>query len=797
MIRELKYTQLKSNCEFENNLCDIEKIDINEIIGQNEGAEALKFGLNVKAKGYNIYLSGLPGSGKTTFARRFAELVSKDEQTPPDLCYVYNFESPNEPKLLKFKAGKGKEFRSDMEELIAILRQEITEAFSSAEYEEEKERINKRFQDEKDEIIEKLQAHAREKNFGVRMGNGGVYFMPIIDGKTISEEEFEELDEETKQKITEGSEEIQEAAAGSMKKLKEIDKQIKNEISKSDYNIGLLTVGYYLMSIQEKYSDSEDVSKYLADVKEDILENMGDFISDGDSAEEDALSSMMPWLQHGVTDEDLTKYKVNLIVDNSELTGAPVIVNHAPSYSSLIGEIEYDSENGNFSTDFTKIKPGILHKANGGYLILQASDLLSTAFGWECVKRVLKTGELFIEPIREYQLGGITVAGIKPQPAPISLKVILVGSGYYYELLREYDDDFGKLFKICAMFDYEMDKSKTNISGMLAFIKAFSEDNTTLPITSDAVNCIFEHSTRLAESQDKLTTRFSLINDILSEADAWARLDNADKIDSYYIKKAVEKKTDRVSLYRKKYNEMILNDEIMISTQGSAVGQINGLCVMETGDITFGMPTRITASAYMGKAGIVNIEKEAEMSGAIHSKGVQVISGYLGRKYAQDFPLSMSCRICFEQNYNGVDGDSASSTELYAIISSLSNIPINQELAVTGSVNQMGDIQPIGGVTYKIEGFFEICKKRGLTGNQGVIIPVQNEKDLTLNDEVTEAVKNGMFHIYSISNIDEGIELLMGTKAGKMNKSGSYPRTTVHGKVYNKLKSYYEKGTEE
>lgn len=797
MIKELKYTELKSFCDIEKDYIDTDKIDINEIIGQNEGAEALKFGLNVKAKGYNIYLSGLPGSGKTTFAKRFANLIAQNEPIPPDLCYVYNFDSPNEPKLIEFKAGKGKEFKSDMEELIALIRQELTEAFSSAEYDEEKERINKRFQAEKDEIIEKLQSLAKEKNFGVRMGNGGVYFMPIIDGKTISEEEFEELDEETRQKITEGSEEIQDAAAGSMKKLKEIDKQIKEEISKSDYNIGLLTVGYYIMSIQDKYSDNATVSKYLADVKEDILDNMGDFIIEGDSAEDDALSSVMPWLSHSVAEDDLTRYKVNLIVDNSELNGAPVIVNYAPSYSALIGEVEYDSENGNFTTDFTKIKPGVLHKANGGYLILQASDLLSTSYGWECVKRVLKTGELFIEPIREYQLGGITVAGIKPEPAPINLKVILVGSGYYYELLREYDNDFAKLFKICAMFDYEMDKSKNNISGMLAFIKAFSEDNTTLPITGDAVACIFEYSARIAESQDKLTTRFSLINDILSEADTWARIDNAEKIDSNYIKKAVEKRTDRLSLYRNKYNEMILNDEIMISTQGKAVGQINGLCVMETSDLTFGMPTRITASTYMGKAGIVNIEKEAEMSGAIHSKGVQVITGYLGRKYAQEFPLSMSCRICFEQNYNGVDGDSASSTELYAIISSLSNIPINQELAVTGSVNQMGDIQPIGGVTYKIEGFFDICKKRGLTGTQGVIIPVQNEKDLTLNDEVVEAVQNGMFHIYSISNIDEGIELLMGTKAGSANKSGGYPRTTVHGKVYNKLKSYYEKGLEE
>lgn len=795
MIKELDYSKLKSFCLPDITKLDTADIDVNEIIGQNEGAEALRFGLTVKAKGYNIYVSGLPGSGKTTFAERFARLQAQNEPTPPDLCYVYNFSNPNEPELIAFKPGRGHEFKADMEELIVLLKQELTKVFNSTDYEEEKERINKRFQAEKDEIMEKLQDAAKEKNFGVRMSNGGVYFMPIVDGKTISEEEFEELDEDERKAISESSEEIQDAAADTMKKLRSVDKLIKAETEKSEYNLGLLTVGHFIMSIQDKYSNNEAVSRYLANVKEDILDNLADFISGGEQESEEALSAVMPWLAQG-GEEDLSRYGVNLIVDNSGLQGAPVIVNHAPSYASLVGEIEYDSENGNFVTDFTKIKPGILHKANGGYLILQAADLLGTAFGWEAVKRVVKTGELNIEPIKEYQLGGVTVAGIKPQAAPINVKILLVGSNYYYEMLREYDDDFGKLFKICAMFDYEMDNCRDNIAGMLSFIRAFTETNSALPVKSDGICALVEHSSRIAESQHKLTTRFSLINDILSEADTWAKMDNADCITSVYIKKAISKKYDRLSLYSKKYNEMILGNEIMIDTEGKKVGQINGLCVMETGDITFGMPTRITASTYMGKAGIVNIEKEAEMSGSIHDKGVQVITGYLGGKYAQEFPLTMSCRICFEQNYNGVDGDSASSTELYAILSSLSGLPINQELAVTGSVNQRGEIQPIGGVTYKIEGFFEICEKRGLTGSQGVIIPVQNEKDLTLSDKVIEAVKNGSFHIYSISSVDEGIELLMGTKAGSLNKSGNYPRGSVHYRVYNKLKTNYEK-TEE
>lgn len=797
LIKELSFKELKNFSVADRAFEVADKIDINKIIGQSEGAEALKFGLMTKAKGYNIYVAGVSGSGKTTFAERFAKLQAEKESTPPDLCYVYNFKEPNEPVLIEFEAGSGKKFKNDMEELIAILRQEITNAFSSPEYEEEKERINKHFKAEKDEVTERLQEAAKERNFGVRMGNGGIYFMPIIDGKTISEEEFDDLDDDEKKAITEQSEDVQELAAEAMKNIKVIDRQIKEELEKAEYNIGLLTVGHCIMPIQDKYSDNEKVSRYLQEVKEDVLDNLSDFISENEQGEDDSLSSVMPWLAQAPAEEEPARYKVNLIVDNSDLKGAPVIVNYAPSYPTLIGEIEYDSENGNFTTDFTKIKPGLLHKANGGYLILQTSDLLSTAFGWDAIKRVLKTGELTIEPIKEYQVSGITVAGIKPEPAPIKVKIILSGSHYYYEMMREYDDDFDKFFKICAMFDYEMDCNDDNISGMLSFIKTFSENHNTLPVTHDGVNKLFEYSSRLAESREKLTTRFSLINDILCEADTWARLENAEAIDAYFIKKAINKKTDRVNLYSKKYNEMIVNNEIMIDTKGKRVGQINGLCVMETSNLTFGMPTRITATTYMGKAGLVNIEKEAEMSGSIHDKGVQVITGYLGRKYAQDFPLTMSCRICFEQNYNGVDGDSASSTELYAILSSLSGIPINQELAVTGSVNQMGDVQPIGGVTYKIEGFFEICKKRGLTGSQGVIIPVQNEKDLTLSDEVIEAVKDGKFHIYSISDIDEGIELLLGTKAGKVNKNSSYPRGSVHYKVYNKLKSNYAKSVDE
>ncbi len=792
MITELKYNELKYFCD-KNNL-DAENIKSdNNIVGQSSGAEALEFGLRIKNKGYNVYVSGLPSSGKTTFAEEFAKKIAAKEKTPDDLCYIYNFHNPNEPKLLKLKAGEGRNFRDTMEELANILSLEIPKAFNSYEYEEERERISKEVQKKKDNVIKKLTEEAKKYDFGVKVGqNGGVYFLPIVDGKTINEDDFDNLGEDEKESISEGSDEVQALASKAMKEIKEIDKNAKQEMSKYDYNLGLMITGRFITPIQEKYVDNRDVSDYLINVKEDILNNIEDFMNDDEDNSDDPIASVMPWINKKSSDDFLYKYKVNLIVDNSSLKGAPVIVDFNPTYTNLVGEIEYESENGNFVTDFMKIKPGLVHKANGGYIIFHAFDIFGNAFAWDTLRKILKTGKVKIEPLKEYQLGGINVAGIQPEECDVSFKVVIVGSLYYYELLKIHDDDFSKLFKICAMFDYEMESNRDNINAVIGFIKSYNEKENILPIDGGGMAVLLEFSARIAERQDKMTTRFGILCDIISEADVWARLAESENITAEYMKKAIDKREERVDGYAKKYRKMINDNEIMIDTAGSKIGQINGLCVMELCDHTFGIPTRITASTYTGKAGIVNIEKEAEMSGSIHNKGVQVLTGYLGGKYAQKFPLTLSCRICFEQSYSGVDGDSASSTETYAIISSLSEVPVNQELAVTGSMNQHGEIQPIGGVTYKIEGFFDICSNRGLTGKQGVIIPRANIKDLVLKNEVIEAVKNNKFHIYAIDNIDDGIELLMNTKAGKPLARGSFTKDSIHYKVYEKLKSYYK-----
>lgn len=792
MKTELNYTQL-------NNREDINKFSFKTtddiepfkgIIGQERAVKAFEFGLNVKMKGYNIYVSGPSGSGKTTYAKLSAKGKAKNEAVPYDWCYVYNFDDPRSPLSLRFEPGIGRQFRDDMNELVSFFKTELTKAFTSEDYDKEKSDLSRTYDDKRDELIKKLDSVASENSFALKTSNSGIIFQPIIDNVLITEENYDSLDEDVKNGINERLESMQDVVNSIMRDIKNIDKEYRQKMDDLDYKIGMFAIGHYVSALQEKYQYSERVIKYLESVQEDVLENIDQF-SEQEPDEEDPVAALLPKLGGTKNDDATLKYRVNLIVDNSKTEGAPVIVDYNPTYYNLVGEVEYDNEYGNLTTDFMKIKPGLMHRANGGYLIIQAQDLLSNVQAWEALRRIIKTKEITIENLRD-QVGAIAVTTLKPEPIPSDVKVILVGGAYYYELLRGYDEDFSKLFKIRADFDYEMDRNDENIFKIAGFISKFCENEKTLPFDSSAVASVIEYSSRSVESQKKLSTRFNLIAEILAESATWAQLDNAEIVTAEYVKKAEEEKAYRLSMYQEKMNELLDNNTIMIATDGYCVGKINGLAVLDMGDYSFGSPTRITATTYMGKSGIVNIEKEAEMSGPTHNKGVQIITGYLGRMYAQKMPLSLSCRIAFEQNYNGIDGDSASSTELYCILSSLSEIPVNQSLAVTGSVNQCGEIQAIGGVTHKIEGYFDLCSRRGLTGKQGVVIPESNVNDLVLKDDVIEAVKNGMFHIYSISTIDEGIELLLGTEAGIMDENGDYPPESVHGKVMAKLKKFNE-----
>lgn len=797
-LRELKYTELKNFYEKENfkfsDTSQIKPLD-DGIIGQERGVEAFDFGLQVKMKGYNIYVAGLSGTGKTSYAISSTKKLALKENIPYDWCYVYNFQDPRSPLAIRLEAGLGKQFRDDMTELVEIFNTEIQKAFNSEDYENQKADIMKVYEEKKDILMRELTDVAKENGFGIKNTNSGIYFMPIIDGNIINEEQYDSLDEDTKASINESSELVQEKAASIMRDLREHERDAKKVSDDLDYKIGMFAIGHYVNAFQEKYKDYDRVLQYIEAVQEDVLENIVEFIDD-EGEEDETLSSLLPMLSKKSTEDVTLKYKVNLLVDNSESVGAPVIVDFNPTYYNLVGEIEYDSEFGNLTTDFMKIKAGLFHKANGGYLIVQAQDILTNVQSWEALRRVIKTKEISMENLRE-QLGAITMPTLKPEPIPCNIKIIMIGSGYYYDLLSDYDEEFGKLFKIRADFDYEMECTNKNINDIASFIRSFVDKEKTQHFDASAVAKVVEYSSRIAERQNKLSTRFNQIAEILCEAATWAKIQKDNIITAMHVDKAVEEKEQRLKLYQDKLAEMLDENVIMIDTTGKKVGQINGLAVFDMGSYSFGNPSRITATTYIGMSGIVNIEKEADMSGSTHNKGVQIITGYLGQHYAQDFPLSVSCRICFEQNYNGIDGDSASSTELYCILSSLSNLPINQELAVTGSVNQKGEIQAIGGVSYKIEGFYELCKKRGLTGSQGVIIPESNIKDLVLKDSVVNAVKEGKFHIYPIKTIDEGIELLMDTPAGRPDENGKYPPTSVHGLVMKKLKEYYKKAAGE
>ncbi len=787
---ELDYTQLKRSCSPEEfSFRTTQEIPpLEGIIGQERAVQALDFGLAVKMKGYNIYMSGPSGTGKTTYARASTEKLAATEPVPSDWCYVYNFQNPRCPLALRFEAGLGKQFKEDMEELVQLLKIELQKVFRADDYEKQKSELLHSFDEERGALMDDMSAMAGEYDFQVKTTNSGIYFMPLVEGKAVGEEEYDNLAEDVKADIEKKSQTVQEKAGSIMRDIRELDKASKKRVEQLDYKVGMFAIGHHIGAVQEKYQEYERVIAYINAMQEDVLENISQFFEEEEESDE-ALASLLPMFSKKPAEDVTLKYKVNLIVDHSETKGAPVVVTFNPTYYNLVGEVEYDSEFGNLTTDFMKIKGGLFHKANGGYLIVQAQDILSAPQAWEALRRVIKTKEINMDSVRE-QLGAVVAPTLKPEPIAADIKVIMIGSNYYYETLSQYDDEFDKFFKIKADFDYEMPGTEENIWKIARFIKGFVEREKTMEFDVSAVCSIVEYSFRAAERQDKLSTRFNHLAEILCEAVTWAKLEGAETVTAEHIRKTVYEKEQRMNLYEEKLDEMLADDVIMIDTQGSKIGQINGLAVLDMGNYVFGNPTRITATTYVGKSGIVNIEKEARMSGQTHDKGVQIISGFLGQTYAQNFPLSLSCRVCFEQNYNGIDGDSASSTELYCILSSLAELPIRQDLAVTGSVNQKGEIQAIGGVTYKIEGFFDLCRKRGLTGEQGVIIPVANVRELVLKDEVVEAVKCGTFHIYPISHIDEGIELLMSMPAGKKNKNGTFPVNSVHGKVMKKLRAF-------
>lgn len=786
-IKGLPANMLRKECDPSSlNFASTAELEpLEDIIGQERAVRAMKFGLKIDTRGYNIFMSGMTGTGKTSYAVNCVKKIAKDEKVPDDWCYIYNFENPNQPKAINLPAGLGKVFKKDMEEFIKVLQLEITRAFDSEDYERERTAIAKEYQEKKASLLEKLNQDAEKQGFRVKTTNAGIYFLPVIEGRVITEEEYGDLDEKIKQEITERSNIVQLETIDIIRKIKNVEKEAEERVSEWENKIALFAVGMQINDMKEKYKDYKKVISYLENVQEDILKNLSDFREE-ELTEEQQI--MLPWIR-GSEGSPTDKYKVNLLVDNSNLEGAPVIVDFNPTYYNLLGKLEYENEFGTMTTDYTMIKAGLFHQANGGYLILQAKDVLSNVQSWEALKRVLKTRQITIENMKE-QMGLVAVSALKPEPIPLKVKVILVGSEYLHQALYEFDEDFKKLFKIKVDFDAEMERNEENVGKLAQFISSFCRRENALHFDNTGVAKVVEYSSRLVEDQSKLSTRFNDIVEILCESSAWAKIEGSDVVRASHVKKAINEKIYRSNKYDKKLLELINDGTIIIDTEGEAVGEINGLSILDMGDYCFGKPSKITANTFMGEKGIVNIEREVEMSGTTHTKGVLILSGYIGEKYAQDIPLSLTASLCFEQLYNGIDGDSSSSAELYAILSSLAGVPIKQSIAVTGSVNQKGEIQPIGGVNEKIEGYFELCKLRGLDGTHGVIIPYRNIRNLNLHDEVVEAVEKGKFNVYAVKTIDEGMEILTGMKFGEKGEDGTYPPGTINYLVYEKLKKY-------
>lgn len=746
------------------------------IIGQERAVRAVRFGLGIQEKGFNIFVAGHPGTGRTTAIKRFLDEIAITRLTPADWCYVHNFDDSYHPRAIRLPAGQAHEFQKDIEGLLKSVVLDIRTAFEGEQYEIERENSMKSFQEQKESVIEKMGIFAQDNGFGLQPTPMGILPIPVKDGKPMSDKEFLALDEKEREKVKQAQTKVEQVIDNALRQSHTLDKSAQDALEKLDQQVVHFVLDHLMETLMNKYAQLPDVLSHLQAIERNVLENITQFKPESGETEKPAL---------GPRRTPTDNYRVNVLVDNSKLQGAPVIVEMNPSYSNLFGRIEQEAFMGALITDFTLIRGGSVHKANGGYLILPAEDVIRNPFTWESLKRCLRNGEIAIEEPVEQPV--FTTKSLRPEPIALNVKVILIGRSEIYQLLLAYDEHFSELFKVKADFDSQMERTEAHIQDYASFVCNLCETENLIHLDASGLARLVEHGSRLAEDQDKLSTRFGEIADVIREANYYAQQEKADLISASHIVRAIEERFYRSALIQERLQEMIARGVIKIEVTGEAVGQVNGLSVLQLGDISFGQPSRITASLGLGEDGVVNVEREAEMSGPTHTKGVLILSGYLAQMFAQDKPLSLNARLVFEQNYGGVDGDSASSTELYAILSALSGIPIKQGIAVTGSINQKGEIQAIGGVNEKIEGFFAVCNAKGLTGEQGVMIPASNVSNLMLKKEIVDAVQANKFHIWSVSSIEEGIEVLTGMAAGK-SLDGSFTEGGIFSRVNQRLK---------
>lgn len=760
--------------------------DLVDAVGQERALRSIEFGLGVQDAGFNLYISGETGTGRTSTIRNLLKIRAKNEPAPQDWLYVFNFKDADSPVCLSLPAGRGNEFAEDMKELVEAFRKDIPKALESREYESRRNEILEHYQTDNNELFENLEQESEENGFTLQRTVSGLVIVPQKDGHNFTQEEYEALTEEEREKIEELGKLLTEKLNEVLRQVRDNEKATKDALSQADRDLGMSCLGHRLDPLREKYTGLEKVLTYLEAVQEDILKNLEDF-------KPQPPQPQIPGLKFQRQEPTFERYSVNLFVDNRENEGAPIVFESNPTYNNLFGRIEHVMQYGGVAvTDFTMIKSGALHRANGGYLVIDAREVLINPFVWDALKRCIRTAEIRIEDVLE-QYRFMTMVTQKPEPVPLQAKIILVGTPWIYYLLYYLDPDYRKFFKVKAEFDSRVTRTPEVMNEYALFIATLCREKKLLHFDRSGVACLLEYTARMVDDQDKLSSRFMEIADFAREASFWAQRDGHKVVKCSDVRRAADEQLYRVNRIEERMQELFDNGTIMVDTDGEAAGQINGLSVISLGDHTFGRPSRITARTWLGQAGMVNIEREVKLSGPIHDKGVLILTGWLGGMFATKHPLSLSASICFEQSYDGVEGDSASSTELYALLSAISGVPLKQGIAVTGSVNQHGMIQPIGGVNHKIEGFYAVCKAKGLTGNQGVMIPKTNERHLMLNEEVVEAVNKGRFHVWSIETIEQGIELLTGIPAGKADKNGKFEKGTLYNLVAHNLKRMHDR----
>jgi len=793
MVVELSYEKARKNCTTEFANCDstADLQPLTQIIGQDRAVKALQFGLSMKDEGFNIYVSGMSGTGRKTAIVGFLQEKAKDMPVPSDWCYVNNFKDQNQPNALKLPAGKGKTFRDDMDKFTEDVKKELQKAFESEDYAQKRGSTVKKYDDEKTELWQEINQKANEAGFFLQRSPIGIAIIPVINGQPIADEQFTALPPKIREQIRERREKLQDEFRSAFRQFRDLDKNAEEAVDKFNKDVATFAMDHLLETLLEKYGDIDEVKEFLTEVKNDILDNLDTILTAGQPKQQPALPFLMP----GTTEDPTSSYKVNLLVDNSDLKGAPVITEMSPTQPHLFGIVQKEARFGALLTDYTMIRGGSIHKANGGFIVIPVEDLLMDAVAWDSLKKTITSKQIKVEDIAQ-RLGYIATKTLTPEPIPFDAKIVIVGSPDIYYLLIQYDRDFKEIFKVKADFDTTMERNEENIKMYASFMCTLCNKYNLKPLDTTGIAAVIEYSSRLAEDQEKLSTWFSQVSDIIKEAAHYADEEKSEFTTGKHIERALEERLYRSNLIEQKLEKMIEEGTILVDTTGEKVGQINGLSVMGLGDFAFGKPSRITVSTGVGKKGIIDIEREAQMGGPIHTKGVQILSGFLHDRYAKEFPLSLTARLVFEQSYSGVEGDSASSTELYCILSALSEKPIKQHFAITGSVNQKGEVQAIGGVNEKLEGYYQLCKARGLDGQHGVVIPASNVKHLMLKQEVIDAMKAGKFHIYPVSTIDEGIEVLTGVQAGVLDKDGKYPVGTINRLVQDTLANMAEKSKE-